>query len=312
MIQDYRYDQGAMEDSSSAIVRAAAFAWLRQRLVRPDDTLSRAALAQGFECQGERICLVGPQGIFKPAQIKHYPLSITTTTNGPYEDAFDAGGQYLLYSYRGTDPNFHENRRLRDAMQDKVPLIYFFGTVPGQYLAVAPVYIVGDDPGKLRFTVAADDFLILEYERDDTDDEIRRGYVTRQVRQRIHQRSFRDRVLRAYQERCSVCRLKHARLLDAAHITPDTDEGSEPVVSNGLSLCKIHHAAFDGEYFGIRPDYRIVVRPDIMEERDGPMLKHGLQEIHETKIVVPGRAANRPDPDRLKRRFGSFAESARL
>ena len=301
-----------MEDPNSAIVRAAAFAWLRERLNRTDETLSRVDLEQGFESQGARVRFVGPQGIFKPAQIKYYPLSITTTTNGPYEDSFDADGQYLLYSYRGTDPNFHENRRLRDAMRDRVPLIYFFGTVPGQYLTVAPVYIIGDDPAKLRFTVAADDFLNLEYERDDADDSIRRSYVTQQVRQRIHQRSFRDRVLRAYQERCSVCGLKHARLLDAAHITPDTDKEGEPIISNGLSLCKIHHAAFDGEYFGIQPDYRIVVRPDIMEERDGPMLKHGLQEIHETKIVVPRRSANRPDQERLEARFNSFVESANL
>lgn len=301
-----------MEDSTSAAVRTAAFAWIRQYIARPDDTLSRAALEQGFEFSGARVRLVGPQGIFKPAQINYYPLSITTTTNGPYADSFDAGGQYLLYSYRGTDPRFHENRRLRDAMRDSVPLIYFFGTVPGRYLVVAPVYIVGDDPSRLKFTVAADDFVNLEYERDDTDDSIRRSYVTRQVRQRIHQRLFRDRVLRAYRERCSVCSLKHSRLLDAAHIVPDSDESGEPVVSNGLSLCKIHHAAFDGSYFGIRPNYQIVVRPDIMEEKDGPMLKHGLQDINEFKIIVPRRIASRPDPERLDHRFASFAESANL
>lgn len=301
-----------MEDSESAAVRTSAFAWMRVQTVRQDDTLTRAALEQGFEHQGNRVRLVGPQGIFKPAQINYYPLSITTTTNGPYADSFDAGGMYLLYSYRGTDPDFHENRRLRDAMRDSIPLIYFFGTVPGQYLAVAPVYIVGDDPRRLRFTVAADDFVSLGYERDDSDDSIRRGYVTRQVRQRIHQRSFRDRVLRAYRERCSVCRLKHARLLDAAHIVPDSDESGEPIVSNGLSLCKIHHAAFDGEYFGIRPDYRIVVRPEIMEEKDGPMLKHGLQEINESKIIVPRQSGSRPDPGRLQVRFESFSESAKL
>lgn len=267
-------------------------------------------LEQGFDHQGKRVRLVGPQGIFKPAQINYYPLSITTTTTGPYSDSFDTGGHYLLYSYRGTDPNFHENQRLRDAMRDNVPLIYFFGTVPGKYLAVAPVYIVGDDTRALRFTVAADDFISLEYERDDTDDVIRRGYVTRQVRQRIHQRSFRDRVLRAYRERCSVCRLKHARLLDAAHIVPDSEDAGEPVVSNGLSLCKIHHAAFDGQYFGIRPDYRIVVRPDILKEKDGPMLRHGLQEIDSAKLIVPRRVRSRPDPKRLKQRFESFSESA--
>ncbi len=298
-----------MEDPDSAVVRNAAFAWLRQQRSTASETLSRATLESGFECRGARVRLVGPQGIFKPAQIKYYPLSITTTTTGPYEDSFDSGGKFLLYSYRGTDPNFHENRRLRDAMREKVPLIYFFGTVPGQYLAVAPVYIVGDDPARLKFTVAADDFLTLEYEPDDSDDETRRGYITQQVRQRIHQRSFRDRVLRAYQEQCSICRLRHVRLLDAAHITPDTDESGEPVVSNGLSLCKIHHAAFDNNYIGIRADYRVVVRPDIMAERDGPMLKHGLQEIHATTLSVPRRASHKPDPERLQARFSSFAES---
>jgi len=296
-----------VEDSDSAAIRMAAFAWLRQQVDRADDTLSRSTLEKGFNYQGKRVRVVGPQGIFKPARIKYYPLSITTTTTGPYADSSDAGGQYLLYSYRGTDPDFHENRRLRDAMRDSVPLIYFFGTVQGQYLAIAPVYVVGDDPRALRFTVAADDFVNLEYERDDADDSVRRGYVTRQVRQRIHQRSFRDRVLRAYRERCSVCRLKHARLLDAAHIVPDADVGGEPIVSNGLSLCKIHHAAFDGQYFGIRSDYRIVVRPDILHEKDGPMLKHGLQEIDGSRIVVPGQVRNRPDPERLERRFELFS-----
>lgn len=301
-----------MEDSVSAAIRTAAFAWLREQAVRSDDTLTRAALEQGFQHQGSRTRLVGPQGIFKPAQISYYPLSITTTTNGPYVDSFDADGKYLLYSYRGTNPDFHENRRLRDAMRDSVPLIYFFGTVPGHYLAVAPVFIIGDDPQQLRFTVAADDFVSLGYERDDSDNSIRRGYVTRRVRQRIHQRSFRDRVLRAYRERCSICRLKHARLLDAAHIVPDSDESSEPIVSNGLSLCKIHHAAFDGEYFGIRPNYRIVVRPDIMEEKDGPMLRHGLQEINDSTLIVPRHTNSRPDPERLRERYESFAKSVQL
>jgi len=286
----------------------AAFAWLRREWDRGNDTLSRTALEQGFEHRGQRVRLVGPQGIFKPRQIKHYPLSITTTTTGPYTDSPDPSGQYLLYSYRGNDPDFHENRRLRDTMRDKVPLIYFFCTVPGQYLAFAPVYVVGDDPRALRFTVSVDDFVSLEYARDDSDDAIRRGYKTRQVRQRIHQQAFRDRVLKAYRERCSVCRLKHARLLDAAHIVPDADESGDPIVSNGLSLCKIHHAAFDGAYFGIRPDYRIVVRPDILAEEDGPMLKHGLQEINGTKIVVPGQVGSRPDPERLERRYESFSE----
>ncbi len=254
--------------------------------------------------------LVGPQGIFKPSQIQYFPISITTTTKGPYSDSFDPTGDHLLYNYRGTDPDFHENRRLRDAMRKRIPLIYFYSTVPGQYLAIYPVFIVGDDPSRLMFTVAADDPLQLRYERDDSDDVVRRRYVTRLVRQRMHQRSFPDRVLRAYRDQCTICRLGHSDLLDAAHITPDTDEAGEPIISNGLSLCKIHHAAYDREYFGIQPDYKITVRPEIMEEDDGPMLKAGLQSINNSKLILPQRLRDRPDPERLRLRYERFAESA--
>lgn len=301
-----------MEDPDSASCRAAAFSWLQGQQDTGEETLTRSSLVQGFPYGESVVRLVGPQGIFKPKEIKYYPLSITTTTKGPYKDSFDPTGNLILYSYRGTDPEFHENRRLRDAMRDRIPLIYFFSTIPGQYLAIFPVFIVGDDPKHLTFSVAADDMIQLSYERDDTDDVTRRTYITRQVRQRMHQRSFRDRVLRAYKEQCSICELRHSRLLDAAHIIPDKDEGGEPLVSNGLSLCKMHHAAYDGRYIGIRPDYKIIVRPDIMKEQDGPMLKHGLQEMDERHLILPRAIRDHPDPERLSRRFDEFAESANL
>jgi len=299
-----------MEDQASASCRNAAFEWLKGQSIHGKETFTRNELTSGFPFRDQSVRLVGPQGIFKPSQIRYFPLSITTTTKGPYSDSFDPSGNLLLYSYRGSDPNHHENRRMRDAMSERIPLIYFYSTVPGQYLAVFPVFIVGDDPAKLTFTVAADDVTQLSYERDDTDDSARRQYVTRLVRQRMHQRSFRDRVLRAYQERCSICRLNHSDLLDAAHITPDSDDQGEPIVSNGLSLCKIHHAAYDRSYFGVKPDYQIVVRPDILREEDGPMLKSGLQAIDRTKLIVPRRVRDRPDPERLRTRFESFVNES--
>jgi putative restriction endonuclease len=281
---------------------------LRQRADVEGDVLTRQELATGFPFRGERVRLVGPQGISKPAQIRWYPLSTTTTSQGPYSDSFDADGKYLLYSYRGTDPNHHENRGLRDAMRDRIPLIYFHSTVPGRYLAVWPVFIVHDELGRLTFTVAVDDPLEIYQERDDADDDIRRGYITRVVRQRIHQRMFRDRVVRAYREQCAVCRLRHTNLLDAAHIVADSDPEGEPVVSNGLSLCKLHHAAHDSAFFAVRPDYCVEVRQDIMEERDGPMLRHGLQEINGTQIELPTRVRDRPDRGRLQLRYDAFRQ----
>lgn len=301
------------EDANSAACRSAAFAYLRMRADLDTDelVLTRNELSDGFEFRGERVRFVGPQGIFKPAQIAYYPLSITTTSGGPYEDAFAPDGKFLLYRYRGMDPNHHENRRLRDAMRDKVPLIYFHSTMPNHYLSIWPVFIVGDNPAQLTFTVAVDDAMSLQRESDDVDDNIRRGYITQQTRQRIHQRTFRDRVLAAYHEQCSVCRLRHANLLDAAHIIADADPEGEPVVRNGLSLCKLHHAAYDKAYFGIRPDYEIEVRTEILEERDGPMLQHGLKEIHGQEIIVPSKRGDRPEIWRLEERYERFRELAR-
>jgi putative restriction endonuclease len=39
-------------------------------------------------------------------------------------------------------------------MTDRVPLVYFHGLMPGKYIAAWPVFVVGDDPGALMFTVA--------------------------------------------------------------------------------------------------------------------------------------------------------------
>jgi len=92
------------------------------------------------------------------------------------------------------------------------------------------------------------------------------------------------------------------------HIIPDKEEGGEPVIPNGLSLCKIHHAAFDSNLIGATPDYHIIVRGDILRELDGPMLKHGLQEMHKQKIILPANKAHWPDRERLEIRFKKFKE----
>jgi putative restriction endonuclease len=86
-------------------------------------------------------------------------------------------------------------------MQQRIPLVYFHGLVPGRYLAIWPVYIVGDDPQQLTFTVAVDDTSLLEQKSAVTKvaepiEQARRSYITTTVRQRIHQQSFRERVLR--------------------------------------------------------------------------------------------------------------------
>lgn len=262
--------------------------------------------------------LVGPQGIFKPAVLPFVPLSITTSPveegkPRPYDDSIGEDG-LIGYKYRGRDPNHRENAGLREAMLQRIPLVYFFGLVPGFYEAEWPIFVVGDDPATLTFTLAVDDERVLGVSDEVVADDVtraRRAYVTAATQRRLHQSSFRERVLRAYHDCCSVCRLKHRGLLDAAHILPDSHPEGEPWVSNGLSLCKIHHAAYDLNILGIRPDLVMEIRDDILREHDGPMLTHGLQALHNQRlVVVPHSTRLRPKPAFLEVRYAAFRDSA--
>jgi putative restriction endonuclease len=137
-------------------------------------------------------------------------------------------------------------------------------------------------------------------------DMARRAYITSTIKVRLHQRSFREKVILAYRSQCAFCRLRHAELLDAAHIIPDTEPDSRPTVDNGLSLCKIHHAAFDKFILGVSPDYIIKVRSDVLDEDDGPMLLHGFKEMHNQRIQLPRKNNQQPNREFLERRFERF------
>lgn len=294
-------------------IRLAVFDWLTRQREEHGEALPRERLLD-FRLDGVRIPLLGPQGIFKPA-VCELPISIATV-EGNYPDEFDERTGSLMYAYRGTEPTHRDNVGLRRAWRDRVPLVYFFRVRPGWYVAAYPAFIVGDDAAALRFTVQVEDpvaalataFAPNGY--DDAQTTARRAYVTRVVRQRVHQAAFRERVVRAYREQCALCRLRHVDLLDAAHITPDTEIDSDPTVSNGVALCKLHHAAFDRFFFAIRPDYSVEVRPSILAEHDGPMLEVGLQQIHGRRILLPGRHADLPDQNRLARRYREFLRTA--
>lgn len=293
-------------------VRLAAFNWLRDQVRFHGDVLPRAILEKGFKFDDERIPLVSPQGIYKPKKL-NLVLSITTTPEGPYDDSFSDDG-FLVYKYRGTNPDFWDNVALRNTFNQNRPLIYFHGIVPGQYLAVWPVYIIDDDPKNLLFKVAVDDMQNVNSNLSSEpyiseSDNARRAYITCSIKQRLHQRGFRERVLAAYKNSCSLCRLRHRELLDAAHIIPDTEPDSKPVINNGIALCKLHHAAFDKFILGVTPDYIIHVRRDVLDEEDGPMLLHGLKELHNSHIVLPSSKAHWPKQEYLERRYLRFREA---
>ena len=190
-----------------------------------------------------------------------------------------------------------------------MPLVYFVATKPGWYEPIFPAFIKHDDSearvvlvqkGKMRGDFDEPQPVAIE-------DPLERRYVNRDVRVRVHQRRFRWRVLPAYRNQCAICRLKEVTLLDAAHIVGDIEARGEPTVDNGISLCSIHHRAFDQDLVGIAPDYTVRIARGLLEDEDGPMLGL-LKGFHAQPISVPRAVEHRPDRDRLSLRFERFLE----
>lgn len=263
------------------------------------EELSRFELPDGSVL---RLIDPGGGGIWNPRDFAA-TLSIVTSPDGPYPDREIDGG-LLQYSYQ-RGPEGGKNLKMRTAHELGLPLIRLTKVGIGAYLPIYPVFVIDDNPITREFTLTVDEVLRsvpLGHELSP----IEKAYAARIVAQRVHQPAFRARVMLAYQARCTVCELKHPELLDAAHIIEDGAPGGDPVVTNGLSLCKIHHAAYDRRLMGISPDYVVHVNTDLLAEVDGPMLRHGLQEMHGRSLITPARRRDRPDPERLEQRFARF------
>jgi putative restriction endonuclease len=271
-----------------------------------DGMLSRTELGN-FEYAGQNVRVIDAQGgIWNPGSSWSFgdelraTLSINTTTSGKYEDQEVPGGLWR-YDYQ-SGSSAGKNTKMRKAMELQLPILWFVQQDSGRYVPYR-VFVINDFPEAGYCLIAPDLSLATATHSESL---IERRYAERIMRQRLHQPAFRARVISAYKTKCAVCKLAHGRMLDAAHITPDSDATSSTSVTNGLSLCKIHHAAYDINIMGIDPNYTIYIREDILQEIDGPMLEHGIKDMNLGKIWVPATAQEQPDRSRLEARFTEF------
>lgn len=291
-------------------LRLAVFDHVRRLSQTSGGAVSARALNEGFTFHGQRVPLWNQQkGIFRPAILRDpgAALTIQTSFDSPYDDRMDPSDDRLVYRYRGNDPNQPDNVALRRAMELGRPLLYLVAVEQGLYEPICPTYVVADSPSQLAFYLMADaqrDVPVVD--ESPLANMPLKAYATRAVKVRLHQERFRYLVLSAYRRQCAMCQLRHTPLLDAAHILPDRDERGNPEIPNGLALCKIHHSAYDVGILGVDPEYQIHLRPDVLEEHDGPMLLHGLQEMHGAMIEVPRKREHLPNQEYLAERFERF------
>lgn len=263
------------------------------------------------------------QGIWKPKDLDA-ALSLVSSSANVYEDRFDDDVGIVNYKYFDGAYDNRYNRSLRSALEHKLPMLYFRGIREGLYI-VEVVVAMEEAPGRdgvllnvlpdyelspLKDVRPEDNESFLKVVRD-----IFEGakigavrYETRMAQQRLYQAEFRQRIMHVYKVHCAVCRFREEPLLEAAHIIPVSKDGPSEV-PNGLSLCQIHHGAYDQNILGIDANFRIHINQDMLRRKDGPMLKHGFQGRNAEKILVPKDIDNQPDQDRLAERFAEFSET---
>lgn len=257
-----------------------------------------------YQSEGHRLPLIDPnRGIRNPADFDA-TLSVVSSVDGPYDDHVGPDG-ILRYAFRTGDPYGGDNRKLRVAMERRVPIILFEKPMANVYVPVMPAYVIDEDVDRRHFLIATDEAVWRAHESPS--EMIDKRYIEQIVRRRVHQPVFRARVIVAYDRTCAICRLRHPELLDAAHIIADNEAAGVAHVTNGLALCKIHHAAYDNNLLGIDGDYRVHVNGALLQEVDGPMLKHGIQEMHGAALTLPKRRADHPSKDALDSRFADFS-----
>lgn len=289
-------------------MRAVCFLTLDALRAQHGDELPYAGLLdRGFTWRNGRVPFLNRQkGIYRAArQTGPAALSVMTSLNSPYDDEETPDG--FLYAYRAGPVEGADNRALLEAHRLQVPVVYYVGTKRGSFHPMYPTYVTENLPAERRVLLTPGRRTPMGSPRP-LDDAVERRYAVVERRVRLHQWRFRGIVLPAYDHRCTICALREERLLDAAHIVGDVEERGEAVVPNGVSLCSIHHRAFDQDLVGISPDYEVHVSSRLMDEDDGPMLEV-LKGFHRRRIHLPSRPSQHPDRERLAARFERFGSA---
>ncbi|BFM15457.1 HNH endonuclease [Maricurvus nonylphenolicus] len=301
--------------SSELVVVSAAFEHVKQLDELYGDAIPSAVIEQGFNLNGETVLLMNrAAGIFKPRQMSSGVLSIKTTIPRKgaginiYNDQLTDDG-YYQYSLQKGDPRGGRNKCLWQAYESKQPFVYFHAIAPAVYKALWPCFIedIHPDGGYAKILVGIaqqnDKNSIVEYKLPDA---IESRYMVRETKVRLHQSSFRAAVLDVYKNRCAVTGMAQPRLIDAAHIVPDSQVYGKQLVNNGIALSNLHHRAFDRNLLGIDGDYRIHISSEIKEHLPNGFVDKAFLACDKQILNLPSCKDYYPNRESLAEKFERF------
>lgn len=131
----------------------------------------------------------------------------------------------------------------------------------------------------------------------------KRQIAVRTIAVRSRSRTFRERVIKAYERYCAICDMQ-LDLLEAAHIIPVSSNESNDLTSNGIALCHRHHEAYDASLIGVNEKYQIILNKAQIRRLEQRKLLGGLERFLSelrSEIRLPASEAIRPRPEYLMR-----------
>ena len=200
-------------------LREALFVYMDGLVNRYPDGVPASELQRTFAFNKFRFRPLQQTGIFKPSLLgrEGAALVLNSSIDGPYQDVHDTESGFLTYKYQGGygDEDNHFNQSLRQAIAQRLPVLYLCGVATNLYLPLYPAYVIADDRASLSVNIqVAERTMVVQ--ADDTEGLMQsiRAYSTTRAKRRLHQAGFRKIVMKAYATTCAMCRLKLCDLLD--------------------------------------------------------------------------------------------------
>jgi putative restriction endonuclease len=138
-----------------ADVRLAAFQVLAAAQRLQAGPLPWSVLKDGFDVRGQHFGFASQaEGIYRPKGMSGL-LSVKTVVPREgrqiwYHDQVDpellSPGDTFSYAFKGTDPDTVQNQWLNEAMEQQLPIIYFYGVAPALYDPLFPAFVTEWDP----------------------------------------------------------------------------------------------------------------------------------------------------------------------
>ncbi len=113
---------------------------------------------------------------------------------------------------------------------------------------------------------------------------------------------FRSIVYDAYDNRCAMCGIQ-LELIEAAHIVPHSHEKGTDEIGNGISLCALHHTAYDRSLIYFDENFNILINDNKLEYLEKVGLDSGFRKFKALafdKIKLPSNHTLHPNIGNIK------------